>query len=148
GVRCEWLAPPIRGRRANLSFVLTFPTGHQEVAPEATSKPPTRSRPIERLQDDQEVAPGHVKKSLVHVASPAKTNTSTRNGLKRTERKKEGEDSPPIPPDDIEADFAKLWSTWPVKVAEDDALAAYTEAVKDGADRAAIQSGAERYAAW
>jgi hypothetical protein len=55
GVRCGWLAPPTRGRRANANLVLTFPMGTQEVASESDFKAQPRRRSRERLQDTQEV---------------------------------------------------------------------------------------------
>ena len=44
GVRLGWLAPPIRGRRGNASFIFTFPIGNQEVASESDFLTQSRSR--------------------------------------------------------------------------------------------------------
>jgi hypothetical protein len=85
GVRFGWLAPPLRGRRANASFVFTFPD--QEVAPGATSKPDQEVAAGEQHQENQEVALGDLrsrsgtrKKSLKKRASRAKSKSSAQHG--------------------------------------------------------------------
>ena len=93
-VRLGWLGPPIRTRRANASFVFTFPD--QEVATGATSKP-DQEVAGQQHQENQEVAPGElrsrserVKKSLAERGSPAASKTSKRNG-QRERAKKNGQ---------------------------------------------------------
>ncbi len=84
-VQFRWLAPPIRGRRANASFIFLFPD--QEVAPGATSKPDQEVAEPSDILENQEVAPGElrsrskrVKKSLKKRASRTKSKTSTQHG--------------------------------------------------------------------
>jgi hypothetical protein len=57
GVRFGWLAPPIRTRRENASFVFTFAIGNQEVASKSDFKTTNKKSSRERLQGNQEVLP-------------------------------------------------------------------------------------------
>jgi hypothetical protein len=89
GVRFGWLAPPIRGRRANASFVFLFADQEvdQEVPSGGTSRTDQEVLPERDLLDDQEVPPSdlrspskRVKKSLKKEASGAKSKASRRHG--------------------------------------------------------------------
>jgi hypothetical protein len=100
GVRCGWLAPPIRHRREHADLVFTFPLrdDDQEVRTLRHQEDDQEVAP-ERHQDDQEVAADEVKKSQRQRASRAKSNPSTRLGLKRGQERKRGQESDSRAPD-------------------------------------------------
>jgi hypothetical protein len=104
GVRTGWLAPPIRGRRANASFIFTF--ADQEVAPGATSRADQEVAQASDFLSNQEVAPDElrsrskrVKKSLKKEAFRATSKASTEHGHltgKENGKKRELAPSPPV----------------------------------------------------
>jgi len=84
GVLTGWLAPPVRGRRANANFIFTF---GQEVPPDGTSRTDQEVPPDGTSRTDQEVRPGElrstafcVKKSVKKEAYVAEPKTSTGHG--------------------------------------------------------------------
>ena len=86
GVRFGWLAPPVRGRRANANFVFTF--ADQEVASGSDFKEDDQEVASgSDFKGDQEVAPDElrsrskrVKKSLKKEAFRATSKASTEHG--------------------------------------------------------------------
>lgn len=165
GVRFGWLAPPIRGRRTNASFVFTFPIANQEVAYGTTSRA------------NQEVAPDElrsrskrVKKSLKKVPYRAKSKVSTGHGHLTGKERKNGQKSQtlapaiaardskrspakktaaarPQPKSELGDSFREFWAIYPRRVAKEAAAKAFAAALEDGADVAALIEGAKRYAA-
>jgi hypothetical protein len=169
GVRFGWLAPPIRGRRANANFVFILP--NQEVSSGTTSRADQEVAPESDFLDNQEVALDELrsrskrgKKSLKKEASETKSKASTghghltgkENGQKnktlaptdlfggerkaREGRKKKNNRAPPG------ADrFPEFWAAYPKKVDKLDAEKAFTKALAH-TDAEVLIAGAKRYA--
>jgi hypothetical protein len=145
GVRFGWLAPPIRGRRANAKFIFLF--ANQEVRPERDFLD-NQEVPFSELRSPSK----RVKKSLGKVPSEAKSKASTRQG--HLTGKENGQKSQTQPPADTslrkkestEEEFEEFWRAYPKRVGEDAARIAFNKAIERGADPAAIIQAAKIYA--
>jgi hypothetical protein len=144
GVLAGWLAPPIRGRRANANFIFTF--AGQEVPPDGTSRTDQEVPPDGTSRTDQEVRLSElrstafcVKKSVKKEASQATSEASTGHGHLTGKENGQKKDS------HTDEAFERWWPHYPRKVAKGAALKAYRQARRK-ASEAELLSGVMRYA--